>query len=686
MKLKYDKFSISSMLIYYILFSILWLLFSDSLLAYFTKETINIETYQSYKNWSFIFITVVLLYILLKIHERSFDLNTKLKYDEKTEYKDTDKLISSIFQVLPDILFITKKDGTIIDYRAQKDSNLYVPKEVFLNKQMQEVLPNNLGELFHNKIEFLLKEKKLLIFNYKIELENKVRHYEARMALLSDNKNIMVIVRDITKEIHHKEELELQLSLHEQSLSATSVVDENKLFTYVNDAYIKMWGYDSESQIIGTSPNLFCVDSTLPDKIIQTIEDKGSYHSAFKAKKKDGTVFDVFMVAKIAFSKNKKYYITSIIDISKHLEQEAFIKAVSDTTPALMYVYDFEKKKNIYINKNVSNLLGYTLEELNELEKHYFHDLIHSADSKKLFEHNKKIRNAKKEDTYEIEYRMKTKDGKWLTLHGYERAFSYSEDNKVKQKIGVIIDVSDIRDKEQLLLYQSRLAAMGEMIDNIAYQWRQPLSIISMSATGTKMQKEMNMLDDKELIASLDTINQSSQYLSQTIEDFRNFFKNDKEEKEFYIQNSINKLLVILKARLQNVDVEIIQSIQNIKVTSIENELVQVLMNIVNNSIEVLETKSENSKYIFIDIYEEEESIIISIKDNAGGIADDIADKIFDARFTTKTKGTGVGLYMSLNIIKNLGGLIIQDNEKYEYQNKKYIGSKFTIKIPKKKK
>ena len=118
MKLKYDKFSISSMLIYYILFSILWLLFSDSLLAYFTKETINIETYQSYKNWSFIFITVVLLYILLKIHERSFDLNTKLKYDEKTEYKDTDKLISSIFQVLPDILFITKKTLNLKQFRV----------------------------------------------------------------------------------------------------------------------------------------------------------------------------------------------------------------------------------------------------------------------------------------------------------------------------------------------------------------------------------------------------------------------------------------------------------------------------------------------------------------------------------------------------------------------------------------
>jgi len=674
MKLKYDKFSTSLVLIYYILFSILWLVFSDNLLASFTDDSINLNTYQTYKDLSFIFITIVLFYIFLKMHER------------KSEFKNNDKLISSIFQVLPDILFITKKDGTIIDYRAQESSKLYVPKEVFLQKRMQDVLPNNLGQLFYEKIQTLLKEKKLSIFNYEIELENKIKHYESRMALLSDNENIMVIVREVTQEKQDKEELELQLLLHEQSLSATSIVDENKLFTYVNDAYVKMWGYDNKEEMIGTSPDLFCADPNIPNAIIQTIKEDGEYLSTFKAKRKDGTIFDAFMVAKNVFSKNKRYYITSVIDISKHLEQEAFIKAIADTTPALMYVYDFEKKKNIYINKNVSTLLGYSLDELNKVEKDSFNDLIHPSDSKKLFLHNKKIKNARKEDTYEIEYRMRTKDSRWLTLHGYERVFSYNEKNEVKQKIGVIIDVSDIRDKEQLLLYQSRLAAMGEMIDNIAHQWRQPLSIISMSATGCKMQKEMNILDDKELITSLETINQSSQYLSQTIEDFRNFFKDDKEEKDFFIENSINKLLVILKARLQNVDIEIIKNIKNIKITSIENELVQVLMNIVNNSIEVLETKNEKFKYIFINTYEEDEFIVLCIKDNAGGIPKNIADKIFDARFTTKVKGTGVGLYMSLNIIKNLGGFLTQDNEKFEYENKKYIGSKFTIKIPKKKK
>jgi signal transduction histidine kinase len=243
------------------------------------------------------------------------------------------------------------------------------------------------------------------------------------------------------------------------------------------------------------------------------------------------------------------------------------------------------------------------------------------------------------------------------------------------------------RTKQQnIIAQQAKMAAMGEMIGNIAHQWRQPLSSISTSATGMKLQKELNILEDKFLIEGLEQINNSVQYLSTTIDDFRNFYKPDKNKKEFKILETIDKVIKLVDLQFRSNGITIIRSGQDVKINSFENELIQVLINILNNARDELIKKDKDyKKLIFIDVLKKQKNLLIQIKDNAGGIPKNIITRIFEPYFTTKnqSQGTGIGLYMSREIInKSMNGEINTKNVTFEYEGKSYEGALFEIIIP----
>ena len=259
-------------------------------------------------------------------------------------------------------------------------------------------------------------------------------------------------------------------------------------------------------------------------------------------------------------------------------------------------------------------------------------------------------------------------------------------DNTIKEYTNTIIEYEDNKRKhEHLLIQQSKMAAMGEMLANIAHQWRQPLSTISTSATGAKLQKEMDCLSDSQLYDTFTTINNSAQYLSKTIDDFRDFFNpTNNKMSEFKISELFDKTLNIISSQFNAKDIEIIKNIDELTLLSIENELIQVLINILNNAKDALEKVESKRRLIFINVYKNNDEINIEIKDNANGIATDIIDRIFEPYFTTKHKsqGTGIGLYMSEEIVKNhLNGMLTVSNESYIYENINYVGAKFTIKF-----
>lgn len=242
----------------------------------------------------------------------------------------------------------------------------------------------------------------------------------------------------------------------------------------------------------------------------------------------------------------------------------------------------------------------------------------------------------------------------------------------------------DEKNKQQhILSQQAKMAAMGEMLGNIAHQWRQPLSVITTAATGMKLQKEFDALDNESFERSIENITNSALYLSKTIDDFRNFFKTDKTEVSFDMEEIFDKVFKLMEGQFKTNDIIFIKKIEKIKAFGLENEFIQALINILNNSKDAL-MERETPRLIFINVYEENSKAIIKIKDNAGGIDKEIIDKVCEPYFTTKhqAKGTGIGLYMTEEIIvKHMNGSFDIHNTEVKYEDKIYKGVEITIEI-----
>ena len=245
-----------------------------------------------------------------------------------------------------------------------------------------------------------------------------------------------------------------------------------------------------------------------------------------------------------------------------------------------------------------------------------------------------------------------------------------------------------LKEKELMLIQQSKMAAMGEMLENIAHQWRQPLSLISSISTSLILHKEIKFLfSEEDEKKQLEKINETIQYLSTTIDDFRSFFKPDKEKSLFSLQDIYKKALLLVNEKFGVYNIEVIEDLKEVNIYALKNEYIQVIINILNNAKDQLLKLENKRRLIFVSVIENSDNIILSIKDNANGVPLKIKDKIFEPYFTTKldSKGTGIGLYMSHEMItKHMNGALILENEKFTFEGIKYKGANFKIIIPKK--
>ena len=238
---------------------------------------------------------------------------------------------------------------------------------------------------------------------------------------------------------------------------------------------------------------------------------------------------------------------------------------------------------------------------------------------------------------------------------------------------------------QEKLFKADKLASMGEMISNIAHQWRQPLSVISTLATGVKLQKEFDTLSDKELILNMDLINKNAQYLSETINDFKNFIKGDRNLQTYNLSSTIGNFIHLVESSIKNSNIRMILDLQDdIFIDGYPNELIQCFINIFNNSKDAFEELNQKNPLVFIETKKINNQIHIKIKDNAGGIPENIISKIYEPYFTTKHKsqGTGLGLHMTYKLITDgINGKIDTTNVTFEFENNIENGVEFKIVI-----
>ena len=260
--------------------------------------------------------------------------------------------------------------------------------------------------------------------------------------------------------------------------------------------------------------------------------------------------------------------------------------------------------------------------------------------------------------------------------------------NELKLMINNMIDNLEFKiqeeinkrlEQEQILIQQSKLASMGEMIGNIAHQWRQPLAQISAIHMNMKVTYDFNKFTKEYMEIKLKEANKLTAYMSQTISDFQNFFKPQGEKEEFSVEKACRDAFFILESSLKYHGINVTFNItEDTIIHGYKNEYSQVILNILSNAKDILiERKIQNPK-IDIEIKNGNNYALVKIKDNAGGVDKSIIDKIFEPYFTTRhqTQGTGIGLYMSKNIIeRNMHGYINVRNEEN--------GALFTVKVDK---
>ena len=334
------------------------------------------------------------------------------------------------------------------------------------------------------------------------------------------------------------------------------------------------------------------------------------------------------------------------------------------------------KGKITYVTEAFCKISGYTKEEL--LGRN--HNIVRHEDMPKEL-YARLWKTIKNGEIFKADIKNKKKNGEyyWVNVQiepemdKNKNIIAYSatrEDITAKKQIEefnkmlankIEVAVEDISKKDKLLLQQSKLAAMGEMIGAIAHQWRQPLNTLAIKIQFLEDDFEDGLINEEYLEEYSNENMKLINFMSKTIDDFRNFFTIDKDQIKFSIKSRILETTNMLKAQFENANIKLNIKGDDFYTIGYANEFQQVILNIVNNAKDVFIEKEFENGNIDITIETKENKGFIKIKDNAGGIPKDILNRVFEPYFTTKeqSKGTGLGLYMSKMIIEdNMDGTL----------------------------
>ncbi len=398
----------------------------------------------------------------------------------------------------------------------------------------------------------------------------------------------------------------------------------------------------------------------------------------------------------LIFNGRKKEINDSILN--NDIDAHKLLRMLSDNLPDMLWAKDVNGKY-IFANKAIcENLLmakdtnepigkGDVLFALREREKHKENKDWHTF-GELCFNSDEVVLENMKNMVFEEYGNVK---GKPLYLEVHKAPF-FDTSGRLLGTVGSGRDITEeiktkreLQLKEELINQQSKMAIMGEMLENIIHQWKQPLSVISVMTTTAQLHNEIGIpIDNQEYFEKITT---HIMHLSQTIEDFRDFFKEDKTKTKYIVSNIYEKTIDLLMGRIKKQSIDLISNCEQFEIIGYPRELMQVLMNVYANACDEFEKvdTSFDLKLIITNIVKKDNQAIITIKDNAGGIPESIIDKIFESKFTTKSesKGSGIGLFMSKEIItKHMNGTISVSNTSYLYENKSYNGASFTIELP----
>ena len=516
--------------------------------------------------------------------------------------------------------------------------------------------------------------------------------------------------------LHNKDDIHLKdalMNFQQQLREDTNIFDRNiivseadldGIITYVNPKFCEISGY-SQEELIGQSHNILRDPDRSPEffkELWSTIQGGKTFTGVLKNIRKDRTPYWVDMSITPIITKGKisgykaiRFDITDQVLAKEGLrekidKQEDALKIQSDRFEFAINssrdgFWDYDVTNQVfYLSSGWKKRLGFEKDEVVTYLKY-----LSLIPDEHRFEHHQAMHdmlddypNDLEYVHFRIRYTLVTKAGEKILIEDVGDAFF--DKNQLPTRItGFHRDITDQERQAKMIESQNRVSAMGEMIGNIAHQWRQPIGAINNVLNDLEFDIDLEELETIESTQFLEVSKKVKEYtahLSQTIDDFRSISSDEKVKSKFSIKDVLEAAYAIVSTEYEEHNI-------NFSITSIEKcscefngykrELMQVIINILNNAKDVLlEKKIENAR-VNITLLKNETDILIVIHDNAGGVPDAILEKIFDPYFTTKHEsvGTGIGLYMSKKmIIEHFNGTLNVINENG--------GAKFTISVP----
>ena len=581
--------------------------------------------------------------------------------------------------IVPDILKIIQKD---IDVKFQEvPTNSWFESQQFLKEKKCDILPAAIKTkkrekyaLFtepylHYKLAIITQNDKPLIYDIEDILGKSVSRKKGSglISKLEHNyPNINIIkTKDYLEALHKVSSGEVYCTIATLPVASYYIhefaINNLNVAGYTNMTYDLAIAIRDDKKILHSILNKAL--KNLSDDQIKKIHNKWEH-----VKEKDSLNYKIVLNISI---------IILIIIIFLIYKQFILKNAIKDyhelldsTIEAIMLI-----KNGVVIDANKSALKIFKLNSMDELIGSNIFDHIPNESLDLV----KKMTMIEYEDPYEID--LYNKEG--------EKFNALVKGSKLKNRnirLTSIIDITQSKEQEKQLMEQSKLASMGEMIGNIAHQWRQPLNVISTTTSSVKIQKDLDILDDEFFYKSCNMINRNVKFLSNTINDFTNYIKDTRVKKEFNTNKMINSFLTLCDSIIVKNKITIILDTPNsYHVQGYKNELIQCLLNIFNNSVDAFKLNNIEKRYIFISIKKEYDNLIIVLKDNANGIPDNILNKVFEPYFTTKhqSQGTGLGLNMTYKlIVEGMNGQITVKSEEFIYDNYLFKGAVFKIVLP----
>lgn len=478
---------------------------------------------------------------------------------------------------------------------------------------------------------------------------------------------------DITQLKELEENLSLLKAAVENAPMSFIITNSEGNIEYVNPWFSHLTGYSFE-EALGANPKILKSGLTplseyeqLWDEIIH----KHVWRGTFKNLKKNGEEY--WESATIVPIRNEHDEIIHYLGLKQEITESQHLKElllqkeemihdlglIVEEATTEIYIFDAQTWLFSYANKSALHNMQYTLEEIMRLMPSEIKQYTRNE-----FQSILNLLQTQKNINFTAHHQRK--DG---TIYPVSVNLQYANYHYQKSYVAMITDMSEqasmekeIHDTQELMIAQSRHAAMGEMIGMIAHQWRQPLSIISMVVNNMILDIELEEFNEKGCLLSGDNILEQINYLSKTIDDFRDFFRLNKQQEEVNIATILYEAKSMIGASFENNEIILeVADESHYAVQIYSRELLQVMINILKNAKEALISNTAKERKIFIHIFDEANEVVCEICDNGGGIDPHILPKIFDPYFSTKDEktGTGLGLYMSKTIVeKHLKGAI----------------------------